>query len=1150
MPRYAAAWALFMLPAVMSAQQITGTITGTIADPSASAMIGVTVRLISEHTGAVRTMQTDAEGNFRFAAVLPGRYTLAAEHPGFKKFQKEQIELTPGGTIGLGVLNLEVGPVNESITVVAQGSTVQIASSERAGIVTSEEVQDLTMINRDFATFAELQPGILMNPGQEVQTGGTATYNALGGRVTGNNVMIDGVPSTATNGTSASTHISLDATQTIEVKVSNFAAEYGRSQGVTVMAVSKGGTRQLHGAAYHYVRNEAFNAYSFFSNRAGVKESAYRFSNSGGNFGGPLRIPGVSGVKGRLFFFVSSEEIRELRPKGAQTVTVPTAAERSGDFSAARVNTIKDPLGGVFPNKVIPASRVVPVMQKYLNLLPSPNFFNTALSGGNYNYYYQESIKIPKHLESGRLDYNPTENTMLWGRFNYWWEDQTGAAVGVANSAWGWLPNHYTLITPSATVAVTHILNPTLILQATMGFQRWTEAGPPVSQEQLQTRTRAATGVDIPQFNPAINPYNLVPQATFGGITRPANPGYAYRFPVRGVENQFNWNGTVNKNAGPHALKAGVYVERWRAMKGQTAQHFAGTMAFGADVNNPHDTGYAYSNALLGQMASYTEASSREPMYEYVSNVEWYAQDTWKLSRRLTLDLGVRFGWAQPWHSLQNREAGFLPWLWDPNQAVKLIQPVTSGGKRMGMNPYTGEILPAVNIGAIAPGAGNPFNGIANRLANPQVLPQGMRQTDGIKTAPRAGFSWDPFGKGKTAVRGGFGLFYNMHEIDNYNNSMQYTPPLQINSQINYTDVNTFITARGYQFPSGSQGFDPQRHIPRTANYSFGIQQDIGHGTVVDVAYVGALARHLQARRNLNTTPLGTNYQPQYRDSTTNRVLPAQFVRPYIGHADIQYYYYGSNSSYHSLQATMKRRYTNNLTYGIVYTWSKAMDYTDTDQGQISSVVDPRIWNYGKAGYDRTHIFRFYWNYNAPRLSALAGGNGVARTLLDGWQISGKLTLQSGAPMGVSTSYTPAQDITGSTDGGRPVLVANPVLPRDQRSFSAAFNAAAIAAPPYALCQNANPSVLCWGNAPKDVFRGPGRNNWDVSLFKNFMVYRERLRGQLRVEAYNVFNHTNFSGVDTTARFNAAGQQINPTLGQYTAAVFPRRMQLALRFTF
>lgn len=1147
--RHFALIALLTLPVAAPAQQVTGSISGTIADPTGSAIAGASVRLLSEQTGATRSVESDSAGSFNFTAVPPGTYTVSVERAGFKKFQKQQIELTAGDTIGLGVVQLAVGSVSESVTVQAQGSMVQTASSERAGIVTSEEVKDLTMINRDFATFASLQPGIMMNPGQEVQTGGNATFNALGGRTTSNTTTIDGLPSNATNQTSSSTNISLDAVATVEVKVSNFAAEYGRGQGITIMAVSKTGTQQLHGAAYYYVRNEAFNANNFFNNRTGIRQSPYRFSNSGGNLGGPLHIPGVSGTKGKLFFFASSEEIRELRPLNAQTVTVPTPAERTGDFSASSVSTIKDPLGGVFPGKIIPASRIVPAMQNYLNLLPLPNFFNRAISGGNYNYYYQESLKIPKRIESGRLDYNPSEKDTMWGRFNYWHEDQTGAGVGAGNAAWGWLPSHYTLVTPTAVAAITHIVNPTLVLQASMGYQRWTEAGPPLSQAELQTRTRTATGVDIPQFNPSINPLNLVPNATFGGIPSAANPSYAFRFPVRGIENSFNWNGTANKISGPHTFKAGINVERWRAMKGQTAQHFPGTMAFGTDVNNPGDTGYAYSNALLGELASYTEASSRDPMYEFVTSTEWYVQDTWKVSRRLTIDYGVRFGWSQPWHSLQNQEAGFVPSLWNPAQAIQLVQPVLSGGKRLGRDPYTGAILPAVDIGAIAPEAGNPFNGIANRMANPSAYPQGLRGTDGLKTAPRLGFAWDPFGKGKTAIRAGGGIFYNMHEIDDYGNSMQYTAPLQINSQINYTTVNTFINSAGYLFPFGLQGFDFNRHISRTENFSFGVQQDIGHGTVVDVAYVGALSRHLQGDTNLNTSPLGTNYQPEYYDPTTKKVLPSQFVRPYVGYGNINYYFYGLSSSYHSLQATLRRRYTKNLTYGIVYTWSKAMDYSDSEGGSVSSVVDPKIWNYGKAGFDRTHIFRFYWNYDAPRVSPLLHNFGVARAALDGWQFSGVLTLQSGAPQGIGIAYVPAQDVTGSTDGGRPLLIANPVLPRDQRSILHAFNTAAIAAPPYAACETANPSPLCWGDAPKDVYRGPGINNWDASLFKNFR-FTERLHGQLRMEAYNVLNHTRFSSVDNTARFNAAGQQINPTLGQYTAAVFPRRLQLAVRLMF
>ena len=605
--------------------------------------------------------------------------------------------------------------------------------------------------------------------------------------------------------------------------------------------------------------------------------------------------------------------------------------------------------------------------------------------------------------------------------------------------------------------------------------------------------------------------------------------------------------GTLSKTAGPHALKVGIYAERWRVMKGEQA-NFAGTMAFGTDSNNPQDTGYAYSNALLGILASYTESSARPAMYEYTTGVEWFGQDTWRVTRKLTIDYGVRLGWGQPWHNNQNLEAGFVPYLWNAQQAVKLIMPVMSGGKRMGLDPFTGQILPAVDIGAIAPEQGNPFNGIVYRKTDPS-FPQGLRDTDGVKTAPRVGFSWNPFTK--TVIRGGGGIFYSVHDRDNYQSTIQYTPPIQYNPLINYTTVQSFINSAGYQFPSNVQGYDPDRHIQKTTNFSFGIQQEIGFGSVLDVAYVGALGRHLVVRRNLNTTPLGTNFQPQNIDSTTNKVFPSQFLRPYIGEGDIQYYYFGGNSNYHSLQTALRRRYKRGLTYGVVWTWSKAMDYADEDytsNAQVSSVVDPRIWNYGKGAFDRTHIFRFYWTYDMPRVSGRLN-NPVVKAAFDNWKLSGIATFQSGAPTGLSYSFSPSQDITGSTDSGRVVMLSNPILARDQRDFNHAFNTAAIGAPPVKACQVADPPSICWGNAPKDVFRGPGTNNWDMSLFKNFPV-RERLQAQLRVEGYNLFNHTQFTTVNTSAQFNAASVQSNAALGQYTAAGSPRRLQLALRLTF
>jgi hypothetical protein len=1163
---------LSFLAALAPAQEVTGSITGSVADASGSAVAGASIKLVSEQTAAVIIETTNGEGGFVFTAVRPGLYSVSAEHPGFKQFRKEHIELAPGDTLGVGTLTLEVGSVNESVVVHSEGSTVQTATSERSGIVTSGEIQDLTVLNRDFTSFAELQPGVVITVGAQVQTfSGNNNFNVNGGRATENNILIDGLPATNTNQGNANTTISLDATQTVEVKLTNFQAEYGRNNGFTVIAVSKSGTQQLHGQMYAYERNEALNANNFFNNMSGIKQTPDRVSTFGLNLGGPLRIPGVPATKGKMFFLISSEAIRELRPKGLVTVTVPTALEKEGNFTASGSNakpiaaggaavTVKDPTTGTaFPGDIVPSSRIIPSMTNYLNLLPLPNYVsaaNLATSKGAYNYIYQESLNVPKWLQSARLDYNFNDRTNFYARFNYWYEDQQGSAVSADNTTWGWLDQHYTAITPSGVISLTHIFSPTLVLQANVGYSQFSENGPALNPQDQVSRERSTVGFTIPQLYPASNPLNLVPAATFG-VSDSANPAYTARYPLQGVENTYNATASITKIAGIHTIKAGFYPEHWAAMKGLNGSNFAGNMNFSQDSNNPLDSGYAYSNALLGVLDQYTETSNRFPMYEFNTSLEWYVQDTWKVRPNLTIDAGLRFGWGTPWHANHNQEAAFSPAAWNLSQIPKLIQPVTVSGKRQGEDPYTGAILPALTIGAIAPEAPTYTDGVVNRLTDPSY-PEGMRTTDGIKAGPRLGFSWDPFGKGKTAIRMGGGIFYDFHEVDNFGYGYEFnTPPLQYNPILYYSYLTNLAGSQGYVFPSNVTGFDENRKIQTTYNFSSGIQQEIGFGTVVDVAYVGSLGRHLIVADNLNSEPLGTDFQPQNLDATNNnKVLPSQFLRPYLGWGNITYYFYGGSSSYHSLQTQVRRRYKRNLTYGALWTWSKVMDYADTETSssttQISSLINPKVWNYGDASYDHTHILRVYWTYNLPHVGQYLGNSRLVRGMFDNWTISGIFTAQSGGPLGVTMGYSPSQDVTGtSTDSGRAILVADPVLPKSQRGGPGllAFNTAAIAAPNYASCENANPQFICWGNANRDVFRGPGINNWDTSVFKTIPI-TEHWRAQFRVEAYNIWNHTQFTTVNTTASFNAAGVQSAGTFGEYTAAGNPRQLQLALRVEF
>lgn len=399
----------------VSAQIVTGSITGTVADVSGSVIPGVTVKLTSETTAAVRQVLTDQDGNFQFNAIQPGNYTLVAELAGFKKYEKKNIELTPNESLAAGIIKLEVGDVSESVTVSADGAVVQTASGERSGVLTSEEVENLTVMNRDFAGLVALLPGVVDNPGTaEVQGfSDNATFNVQGGRTNSNSIMIDGASTENSNAGNPNNFVSMDSIQTVRIMVSNFQAEFGRKPGASIMAVSKGGSQRYRGAAYWYYRHEWMNANDFFNNRNGVRPTPRRVQTPGFNIGGPLYLPGkFNRNKNKLFFFTSLEFLHERRPQAIRQLLVPTQAERQGDFSQTintnlRPVTINDPLNGKkqFPGNIIPADRIDRNMQAYMNLLPLSNYNVLAVAAHNFNYQVQESLNIPKILETTRIDY-------------------------------------------------------------------------------------------------------------------------------------------------------------------------------------------------------------------------------------------------------------------------------------------------------------------------------------------------------------------------------------------------------------------------------------------------------------------------------------------------------------------------------------------------------------------------------------------------------------------------------------------------------------------------------------------------------------------------------------------------------------------------
>jgi hypothetical protein len=1116
------------------AQNVTGSLTGFVNDSSGNSVEGARVILASPAGKYESETLTDARGAFVFNALSVGSYNLSIAKPGFRQFEESGVVLTAGERRSVGVLTLQLGVITETVSVTATGASVQTVSAERSGVITTSQVTGLMLIGRDYLGLLSTLPGVVDLSSHESPAGGGFNMAIQGNRPGTNNLTIDGATN-LNSGSSTGTWISpgVDSISEVKVLLNNYQAEYGRNSGTSVNVITRGGTSQFHGTGYYFKRNEALNANNYFNNQRNQPRPRYRYDFAGFNIGGPIFWPGkLNSERNKLFFFFAQDFLPQSFPNTQNTLTVPTSLERNGDFSRSGV-TIKDPVtGAAFPGNIIPASRINPNLQKLLNVFPAANYADPT---GATNYLATDTYSQPRYETLVRIDYRFNDRHTIYFRGIADSQNQSAAyGVPAQGGNWGLLPSTYENPTRGALLSLTDTITPTLIHEFSFGLTRGVENIVPQSDADLAKVQRDKLGINLPAYHPEINPLNLIPQATFGGINAAAGIAFESRYPFGGVNNIFDLSDNVTKVQGSHNLKAGIYIERVQRWA-KRASTFNGAYDFSRDLNNPLDTNNAYANALVGVYRTYSESDARPQGQERFYNIEWYAQDTWKASRKLTLDYGIRFSIVQPQYERNGRASTFDPSYYDSRKRVVFVQPVlNSAGFRAGLNPVTGEYTPAALIGSIA--SGDRLNGIVAAIDNPNY-PKALYENRGVQYGPRFGFAYDPFGDGKSAIRGGFGIGYN-REDSSIVLPFTENPPFVTTPTSYFGYVADLTSAGRVLFPNAINAISRSGEVPTVYNYSLGIQRDIGFHTLFDIAYAGNQGRHLRQSVNMNSIAPGADFVPANLDaSNPGKPLPADFLRPYPGLGNINYVTYDATGNYNSLQVQVQRRFSRGLQIGGVWTWSKAM--STSDGGAVSLFVNERARYYGLAGYDRTHVANINWIYDVPKLSRF-WSNAVVRNILDNWQFTGISSFLSGAPQAVALTTSDGADITGSpTESARVDVVGNAVIAKSSRNQYRYFNPGAFA----------RPAVGTLGNAGKYNFRGPGINNWDTGLYKNLVV-RERFRFQLRGEAYNVFNHTQFDSLDTTARFDATGRQINTRFGQVISARNPRRIQLALKFTF
>jgi len=1040
----------------LTAQTLSnGTFLGTVKDPSGAGVPGVAIRIRNQATDALRTTTTEPDGNFRLVDLPIGDYTLEFERAGFRKVVHTNVPLSAGQSLRVDA-DLPLGSVTETVQVDAKVAQVDTDTANVGNTVFGAQVQELALATRSFSTLVVLQPGVNSNESQQPGVGDGLSFQINGTPSSTNNWLLDGGRNQDTYNGNNQTMVNLDAIAEVRIERNPYSAEYGRNGGAQINVITRSGSNAFHGSLFEFFRNDRLDARNFFA----TGKPKNRYNNYGGTTGGPIK-------RDKLFFFLSNE-YRVIRRGTTMTTIVPTEAQVSGDFSGGR--TIKDPVTNQpFPGNRIPAGRIDPNAQVLLRTYypqPTPGFQQGAL---NFSSSAPSSTDFRSAL--GKLDYNISPTLLFTGHYNIDASRITTAFGSSDIPSVAGVNNAKIFYTASGTLNWT--AKPNLLNEFTLAYYHGSIG---VNTSPSASRSRAPNFTVPRFFNTATDSSEFIPSIALSQgyasiqITQQQNISH----------NSFELIDHVNYIRGAHTFQLGGNYDRETKTQNNNNPNNNGSFSFNGSV-----TGDALADMLLGQAFQYTESSTHLSGTALYHDFGLYAQDRWHLHPRLTLTYGVRYEFFQPEQDYAGTMSYFDPGRFDYSKAA-IVQPAT---------------------GQIVPGTQNFLNGI---VVVGKKAPFGYGLTNTVKDtfAPRIGLSYAATKDNATVLRAGYGVFHDRWQI--FASQARRNVPFNESVSIFNTPFSNPTQGNQRILPLALISFDSPWDIPYVQKWSAGIQRQLPAEFLIDVGYVGSRGTHLVRTRDIN--------QPAASAAVASGQVSPNAVRPYPGFASISAYETTGGTKYHSLQASVVKRFSHGFSYQAAYTWSKTMDNLITP---ISSYASNSL-DWGLSGADRTHVFTSSYVWELPLARQATGWRLKA---FGGWQVAGISTFQSGNPLTISITGDRA-GIGGTSE--RPNLLG-PV--NRVGTISQWFNTDVFA----------QPALGTFGNAGRSLVRGPGIADFDVSFSKRTTI-TERISLQFRGEFFNLFNHTQYLGVGTTVG--------SGTFGQVISARDPRIGQLGLRLVF